>query len=164
MSNQKRPWYREPFVWLVIFFPAVAVVGGMITIRLAIVSNDGLVADDYYKQGLEINQVLERDKAANTHGLQATMQFDYDNQGLQLVLTAHAHYVLPEQVTLHFIHRTRPGLDKVLILKKGLNHTYRATLPDLVMGNWYIQLVADDWRLLKPVRLPTTQIRVVSHS
>ena len=72
----KKPWYREPFVWLVILFPASAVIGGMITISLAISSDDGLVVDDYYKRGLEINRTLERDKAAARHGIQATLGFN----------------------------------------------------------------------------------------
>jgi len=36
MKTLKPPWYREPLVWLVIFFPAIAVMGGLITIYLAI--------------------------------------------------------------------------------------------------------------------------------
>ena len=38
--------------------------GGLITLWLAITSFDGLVADDYYKQGLAINQTLARADAA----------------------------------------------------------------------------------------------------
>jgi len=40
MSNanryEDRAWYQNPMVWLVIFFPAVAVVGGISTIFIAI--------------------------------------------------------------------------------------------------------------------------------
>ena len=44
--------------------PAVAVVCGAVMLWLAITSYDGLVSDDYYKEGLAINQVLRRDKRA----------------------------------------------------------------------------------------------------
>ena len=51
----KKPWYREPWVWLMIALPASAVVGGIITIYLAVSTSDGLVVDDYYKRGKAIN-------------------------------------------------------------------------------------------------------------
>jgi hypothetical protein len=49
--KQKTPWYREPWVWLMIAFPMSAVIGGMITIYLAVTTSTGLVVDDYYKRG-----------------------------------------------------------------------------------------------------------------
>jgi len=59
-----RPWYREPWPWIIIAGPASAVVAGVALLWLAIDSNDGLVVDDYYKEGLAINQVIRRDQAA----------------------------------------------------------------------------------------------------
>ena len=113
----KKPlWYQEPFVWLLIFFPGAAVIGGIITIFIAIHSNDGLVVDDYYKQGLEINRTLARDKAAASHALQASLHFNYDNQLIRLYLKAHSDYPLPHQITLSFSHRTRTGFDQQIIL------------------------------------------------
>ena len=50
------PWYREPWPWLLMAGPAVVVVAGLFTAWLAVVHEDGLVADDYYKQGLGINK------------------------------------------------------------------------------------------------------------
>lgn len=148
----KKPWYREPFVWLVILFPASAVVAGMITIALAINSDDGLVIDDYYKQGLEINLVLERDKAAIRHGLQAKLSFV--NQSVQLQLDKNSDYVLPKQITLHFSHHTRPGFDQELILNRISDNIYQSKIPELVAGEWYIQIAADDWRLLQSIKMP----------
>ncbi|MDM8569753.1 FixH family protein [Thiotrichales bacterium HSG1] len=112
----KKPWYREPFVWLIILFPASAVIGGMITISLAINSDDGLVVDDYYKQGLEINLVLKRDKAAVKHGLQATLNFT--NQLIQIQLNKNAEYQLPNQIVIHLSHHTRSGFDQELFLNR----------------------------------------------
>ena len=73
--NNSTPWHKEHYVWLIIFFPLLAVVGGIITFILAINSNDGLVVDDYYKQGLEINRTLERDQNAANYELDADIQF-----------------------------------------------------------------------------------------
>ena len=44
--------------------PATVVVAGLITAWLAFHGEDGLVVDDYYKQGLAINQTLGRRDAS----------------------------------------------------------------------------------------------------
>ncbi len=151
----KSAWYQEPFVWLLILFPASAVIGGMITIYLAVASNDGLVVDDYYKQGLEINRTLARDQAAALHGLQAIMEFNAEH--IHLYINAHPDYTLPDKIQLDFSHHTRSGFDKQVILKRIGDNIYQGTLPDLIVGTFFVKLVADDWRLLKSVRVPITQ-------
>ena len=42
-----RPWYREPWPWIVIAGPAAVAVAGAITIWLAVNNADDLVIDDY---------------------------------------------------------------------------------------------------------------------
>ncbi len=154
MSTLKPRWYREPLVWLLILFPATAVVGGIITIYLAIVSQDGLVSDDYYQQGLEINRVLARDKAAIVHGLQANLTFQPQHQLIYLSLQAHSDYLLPNQIELKLSHHTRAHFDKNIMLQRINKDLYQAQLPDLKPGAWYVELAADDWRLLKSLQVP----------
>ena len=114
-SNGVR-WYREPFVWLLIAFPATAVVVGFTLLGLAIYSDDGMVEDDYYRKGKEINRVLARDQAAAKHGLESTLAFDTAKQELQVRLTARQDVKLPEQIELRFLHATRAGLDRNMLL------------------------------------------------
>ena len=38
-----RPWYSEPMVWLVIGIPLAAVIGGLVTLGLAIRGGDTVV-------------------------------------------------------------------------------------------------------------------------
>ena len=59
-----RPWYREPWPWILMAPPAAAVIAGAATVWIAVGSADGLVADDYYKRGLAINQVLALNNGA----------------------------------------------------------------------------------------------------
>src|SRR3990170_3926696 len=66
-----QPWYREPWPWILMAGPAAVVVAGFVTAWLAVRSDDGLVVDDYYKQGLAINQTLGRSDAAERRGMQA---------------------------------------------------------------------------------------------
>ncbi|RZJ26603.1 MAG: nitrogen fixation protein FixH [Haliea sp.] len=57
------PWWTYPLVWMVIAGPAVVVVAGFTTLWLAIRTPDPVVAGDYYRRGIEINQTLARDKS-----------------------------------------------------------------------------------------------------
>ena len=50
---QHRPWYREPWVWVLIAFPLLAVVGCAITIWLALSHPDYLVVDEHEYQQIE---------------------------------------------------------------------------------------------------------------
>ncbi|NOX69799.1 MAG: hypothetical protein GXP15_11475 [Gammaproteobacteria bacterium] len=44
MENE--PWYRNPWVWLVIAIPSLTVVGCIFTIYLALANPEHLVSDD----------------------------------------------------------------------------------------------------------------------
>jgi len=47
-----RPWYRHLWPWLLIVPPAAAVIGGSITLYLAITRPDTLVRKDCFKDGV----------------------------------------------------------------------------------------------------------------
>ncbi len=46
------PWYRYKLVWMIIAIPAASVIAGINMIYLAVNTDDGLVVDDYYKEGM----------------------------------------------------------------------------------------------------------------
>lgn len=52
------PWWRHGHVWLLIAGPAAVIVAGAATIVLAVRSPDPVVAQDYYRRGIEINRTL----------------------------------------------------------------------------------------------------------
>ncbi|GKS95459.1 FixH family protein [Acidovorax sp. SUPP2825] len=53
------PWWKFGFVWMVIAGPAIVVVAGFTTLWVAVVRPDPVVAEDYYRQGIEINKTLQ---------------------------------------------------------------------------------------------------------
>ncbi|MES2938533.1 MAG: FixH family protein [Pseudomonadota bacterium] len=63
MTVQPKPWWRYGHVWLVIAGPAVVVVAACVTAWIAVRGQDPLVAEDYYRRGVEINQQLARERA-----------------------------------------------------------------------------------------------------
>jgi len=157
-------WYRQPMVWMLIAFPLSAVIGGVATLVLAIQSDDGLVADDYYRRGKEIHRVLARDEAARRYGLTADVTLADDLTTVQTVLTGDAAFVPPARVQLSFLNATRAGLDRVVIVERAPQGRYASPLPALAPGHWYVQLEADDWRLLGELRLPPQRHVVIGSS
>ncbi len=61
-TTDTKPWWQYGHVWLIIAGPAVVVVAGFITLAIAIRIPDPLVADDYYRRGLDINKTLAAEK------------------------------------------------------------------------------------------------------
>jgi len=153
-----RPWYREPLVWLIIAFPLTAVIGGIATYIIADRTKDGLVVDDYYKQGKEINRTLERDVAAARLGLHGTLTLDAKAHAVVLRLQAKAPAALPSAITLRWLHATRAGLDRSQLMQRQKDGHYRAEFPELKPGHWYIQLEAQDWRLQGALHVPTETV------
>lgn len=152
--SEIRPWYREPLVWLLIAFPLAAVIGGIATYIIAARTHDGLVVDDYYKKGKEINMSLARDQAAAQRGLRGELRLDAATHKVIVILTARDTQTLPDVATLRWLHATRSGLDLNQELRRQPDGGYRANFPDLPPGHWYAQLEAQDWRLQGSLRVP----------
>lgn len=143
------PWYRHFHVWLLIAFPAVSVVVGLAMLLVAIRSDDGLVADDYYRQGMEINRSLERDRTAQAAGLTAKLDPDSKPGVIRVTLDAHAGFPIPARLRVSFLHPTRAGKDRVIELPAVDPMSYEGSLPELDRARWYVLLEADDWRLVE---------------
>jgi hypothetical protein len=144
-STDTRPWYREPWPWLLMAAPAAAVLAGAVTLWLAVRTSDGLVAEDYYKRGLAINQDLRREQAARALGIEASVALQ--GSRLRVRLTGHA----PAALRAHLAHATRAGHDLQLTLARAPSGEYEAALPPLPAGRW--QIVLEDpgreWRIVK---------------
>ncbi|MCE7878078.1 MAG: hypothetical protein DYH14_12315, partial [Betaproteobacteria bacterium PRO3] len=102
------PWYRDRWPWLLILGPAIAVIAGIATLVIAIRTDDGLVADDYYKRGLAINQVLERVERAAALGVSATVDVAADGRAVVVLDGGEANAAArPAALRLRLAHPTR---------------------------------------------------------
>jgi uncharacterized protein len=155
ISNHEssRPWHKEFYVWMMLFFPMLAVVGCIITIILAIKSNDGLVVDDYYKKGLEINRTLERDKKALDYQLNADINLNQEFGEVAMVLTAVPDFEFPENLSVSFLNATRLGFDQEVNMILTGDNIYRGNVSALVSGKWYVHIQRDNWRLIKTINV-----------
>lgn len=149
-------------VWMLIAVPLAAVIMGVVTLTLAIRSYDGLVSDDYYKRGLEINRSIERDARAAQLGLEAGVELLGTEQRVRVALRGAAGFAGPPALDLKFAYALQGREDQDLALKGSDGVHYAATLPPLVPGRWYVQLSGADWRLNGVMQLPEeTRARLV---
>jgi len=131
-------------VWFVIALPAVAVAASFAALGFAIATDDGVVAEDYYKQGLAVNQVLRRDARARELHLAATARFSGERVEVMLQGTE-ARF---PQLRLRLVHPTRSGLDQTVMLTPS-GPGYEGRLTSLDGGPRLIVLedAGATWRL-----------------
>lgn len=139
------PWYREPWPWIIMAGPAAVIVAGVITIWIAFATSDGLVAEDYYKQGLAINQVLKREAVATGMGLKARVEFPDGFHRIRVTLDGAA----PAELRVRLAHATRAGHDLQLRLVRTGIYYEGAVTQELAPGRWSVQIEdpGRQWRL-----------------
>ena len=145
---KETPWYREPWPWILMSGPAAVIVAGSATMWIAFASADGLVADDYYKQGLAINRVIAREEAARKLGIAADLTMSQRKVRITL------HGESPDVIFASFAHATRSGFDVRVRLTRSSTGIYETDLPALAPGHWHVTI--DDalgrWRIAKEFR------------
>jgi len=157
--EDRTPWYRQRWPWLVMLPPAVAVVGCIITITLAVRSADGIVAADYYKRGLAINEQLARSERAAQLGLRAEVSVRGINTGDEIRVSLQADKPLPRDATLklRLVHPGRDGADREALLAPLASHAearrivyagnWQEAQPVTAQVGWRLVLETSDWRI-----------------
>jgi hypothetical protein len=144
-SLQHRPWYRVPWPWILMSGPFVVVVASLATLWIAVANDDPLVVDNYYKEGLAINRVLERDRAAAQGGYRAELMLSTDGSLVRTHLTGTA----PERLRLSLVHPTRAELDRSVELHPLQAGWYEGEIELVAAPRWRVVLedMQRAWRL-----------------
>lgn len=158
LSNNRKakPWYREPWPWLLAAGPIIVVFAALYTYHLAANYNKpSMVTDDYYKEGKNIGLQLERDQAAATRGIRAQVLVNPDNDRAKVLLSGE---IEPDsKLRLLWLHPARSEHDQSVVLQRqgdaapsGNQVEYTAvfkTLPST--HHWYVRVEdeAGQWRV-----------------
>lgn len=146
---------KNTWLFFVVSIPLTSVILSSIMVYFAISGRDSLVSDNYYKDGLDINQTIGQDKLAQKLAVSAKVTINQDGDAfIKLDSLASA----PEPfLTLKLVHPTLGDLDSATKLFPTENG-YIAEVPANLSGLWYIDLYAHDesWRVRKQTSLPTT--------
>jgi uncharacterized protein len=143
-----RPWYREPWPWILMAGPAVVVVAALASFVIAARTADGLVADDYYRQGMAINKVLKREAHARALHVGATLRFDPAHERLRVVLSSDG--LPPRALRVSLVHPTLEAEDQSVLLASRVPGVYEGALARAPrIGAWTLRLEDPDrtWRV-----------------
>jgi uncharacterized protein len=161
-NRSSKAWYREPWPWMLMSGPLVVIVAGIITAWLTIKSNDGLVSEDYYKQGLAAGQTVAKSKYAEDLGIVARLSLT--SEGMRIKLSGkHPDMVMPTALQVTLSHPTRAGMDQISRLQQGGGDSYAGAMHLPASGHWLV-LIEDEaktWRLLGSVMLPAAQELII---
>lgn len=154
VKPKSTPWYREPWVWLVIAGPAIVIVAGIITTFIAFSGADKVIAPDYYKRGLAINKDIRRDMVAQERGLTADMKIDEATDAISLQVRGQGE--LPTALMMQVFRAVGNGNDEIILtaqLVQAEPGLYRGklVLPENPAARepalWQVNLESTDWRL-----------------
>jgi hypothetical protein len=140
-------WYREPWPWILIAGPLVVVIACMATTVIAVRSDDGMVARDYYKRGLLVNQQLPKGGVVTAH-LAATVAM---SPGGEIRLHPEAGDPQGDFLRVTLSHPDS-GARETLSLRRNTDGDFVGTLAQSRPGRWIVAVESSDWPL------PTTLI------
>lgn len=145
MSTASAPvWYKQFWPWFIISIPLASILVGGIQLYAALNSSSDLVKDDYYKEGLAINQVITKREAAKDMGIKAILRLD--NITGELILTT--ENASAEEISALFAHAAVSSKDFYVTFTQIQHGEYRAQLEEPLTGIWNVYLEsANGWQL-----------------
>jgi hypothetical protein len=132
------PWYRHPWMWLVVGLPLASVIASLTTVAIAVKNKDDLVRDDWYKAGRAINQDLGAEQHARVLGLKAEAILEPAVPAISVTITGSDD--LPDRLQLVLVHSTIAQEDMTAMLERQSANSWRGTLPRLPMGKRHLML------------------------
>lgn len=141
------PWYRHRWPWILMAGPAIVVVAGIGTAVLAVQTDDPVVADDYYTQGLAINRELAREQHARDLAVAATLQFNEEGTRVRAVLAMNGS--MPGALKLSLLPLARSAQGQEITLARVAPGVFEGPMQRPQAGNWDLELedAAATWHL-----------------
>ncbi len=146
---EKRPWYREFWLWFVLAPPMASIVLGLSLLATAIINADSVVVDDYYQVGRALHRVQEKEVRAEELGLHGQLVMDREHGTITLRLDGNQE--LPDTLSLALSHATHASRDLELDLQRDSSGLYRADARRPIHGRYYLRLTseADGWLIIR---------------
>jgi hypothetical protein len=158
-TAQSGPWYLQRWPWFLMLGPAIVLVAGAFTVWFAYHTDDGLVARDYYKRGLLINQTLQRDHNAAASGISAQGAWSADGRSLSIQVQGLTR-PLPEPVLRVIYDRT--GAEHIVRMRDIGSGWYEAAFARPADPRWRAVMETDGWRLTMLDSRPGEAVRFVA--
>ncbi len=149
LNQSPRPWYKEPYVLMLIGFPTASIIACMFLIYLAASTKDTLVRDNYYKDGLAMNQEFKWDKKSQAMDVRLELKIEGNTAQIHLLNT---RMELPNTLQLKLSHPTLKAQDRDSMLQRQEQQKfYQGFIDSSLDGRYYIQVesMEQSWRIRK---------------
>lgn len=150
-------WYRQPWPWFLIAGPSIVVVASLATTVIAVRSDDGVVAGDYYKQGLLVNQRLPKNGLVTPH-VAATLSLA---AGGEVRVRPEAGDVQGDFMRVTLYHPAT-GLRETLTLARNDAGDFTGALKEPHAGRWIATVESASWPLPTTVIERGQEVRVAT--
>lgn len=152
------PWYKQFWLWFMLVPLFILIMASFYLLYMAYTTHDGVVVDNYYRDGKGYVVRQEEDAFARAMGLRSDVQ--WSDQRLAVNLSGKLT-PLPEELELLIIFPTNDDFDiSVTLQHRGLGE-YVGQLPEAVSGRRLLQLhplnAEQEWRLHADVQLPPVE-------
>ena len=153
-EQSPKPWYREPWFWLVMSPLVLVVLVTMTMVSIAVRHADDTVSDTYYKDSRMYHFTAEQDERAQQLGLAGLLQFQPQEHTVSLDLNGNFDY--PQQLLLTLSHPVEADLDRHILLSQISAGRYRGDIDGQLQHRWYLRLMPEldpeqhlqaEWRL-----------------
>ncbi|MCG8671414.1 MAG: FixH family protein [Pseudomonadales bacterium] len=147
LATDTKPWYKQFWFWFVIGIPACSVVMGLTLLYVATQNKVSIVKEEWYKDGLAINQRIDKQLKAKELGLNATIELSRENGALTIAIPQLDANQTALMLTL--VHPTSEDGDQLLELVRTPSGEFWAKVEPNKKGFYYLQLTdkANVWQL-----------------
>lgn len=154
-----KPWYKHPWLWLLIMIPAVSVTLSFTMLWVAIHNKDPEVEGDWHKNRKAIEQDFSRDNYASALTITATLTINAKN----FVIHINSPYDLDKEarsdtLSVTLSHPTDQAKDIALTLRKLADGSYSTALKAPITGRYYMAISNSAWRLSDMIFLPLSNM------
>ena len=154
-----KPWYKQSWLWFIMIIPIISIILSSIMLYVAIVGRDTLVDDNYYKDGLAINQTIEQD--TQSVSMKLMPHFSLVKRHITVKLESPTE-TIPQYafLNLKLLHPTLENKDIELKLLPIPDNTYIGDINSEIKGKRHLDLSSFDktWRIREAVFLPSTDL------
>ena len=140
-SSRAEPWFRHRWPWLLFAGPFLVVIASLATAWIAVRTDDGVVAGDYYKQGLLVNRRLPS-AGAPTQRYAATVVLD----GRRLTVRPDEGDVRGGALVVALQHAAS-GTREVVALARDDAGAFAGEIGSDRQGRWIVTFDSREWPL-----------------
>lgn len=155
------PWYKQTWLWFVLAPLIAVVIYGTSFLILSIVTADGIVRDDHYKNARGIEVDGTKRQTAIDQNINGELLVDAMTGDIRIELSSTA--ALPNSLSMDLVHPTHQNYDQKITLRRVSPEAgiYLGTLAQHIDGKRYLLLSdeANSWLIREELNPPYDQSR-----